>query len=172
MSVSFANIAAACVALQSGKAAKPDFMAYAKSEKHDTQPMLKLFVDKVLTMDEINEIIKAHQDLAAASANKPAGQLYCKLALKGGISIYGINRMPVTLYAEQAERLVKWLGAPAENPISKLIASKPTREFSLTELTEDYEKAYLAEVLAGKHPHAKIVGDKLVVSLASKPAKS
>ncbi len=34
------------------------------------------------------------------------GQLYCKVSEKGAISIYGQQRMPVTLYVEQWERLL------------------------------------------------------------------
>ena len=34
------------------------------------------------------------------------GSLYCKVSQKGGLSVYGLQRMPVTLYAEQWERLL------------------------------------------------------------------
>jgi hypothetical protein len=34
------------------------------------------------------------------------GLLYCKVSEKGGISVYGLQRMPVTLYVEQWERLL------------------------------------------------------------------
>jgi len=34
------------------------------------------------------------------------GSLYCKVSQKGGISVYGLQRMPVTLYVEQWERLL------------------------------------------------------------------
>lgn len=36
------------------------------------------------------------------------GQLYCKVSAKGGISVYGLQRMPVTLYVEQWERLLNF----------------------------------------------------------------
>ena len=36
------------------------------------------------------------------------GQLYCKVSEKGAISIYGLQRMPVTLYVEQWERLLEF----------------------------------------------------------------
>ena len=32
--------------------------------------------------------------------------LYCKVSAKGAVSVYGLQRMPVTLYAEQWERLL------------------------------------------------------------------
>jgi hypothetical protein len=34
------------------------------------------------------------------------GSLYCKVSPKGGMSLYGLQRMPVTLYIEQWERLL------------------------------------------------------------------
>jgi len=34
------------------------------------------------------------------------GTLYCKVSQKGAISVYGLQRMPVTLYVEQWERLL------------------------------------------------------------------
>jgi hypothetical protein len=34
------------------------------------------------------------------------GTLYCKVSPKGGMSLYGLQRMPVTLYVEQWDRLL------------------------------------------------------------------
>ena len=34
------------------------------------------------------------------------GSLYCKVSQKGAISVYGLQRMPVTLYVEQWVRLL------------------------------------------------------------------
>lgn len=34
------------------------------------------------------------------------GTLYCKVSAKGAISVYGLQRMPVTLYVEQWNRLL------------------------------------------------------------------
>ena len=34
------------------------------------------------------------------------GSLYCKVSQKGAISVYGLQRMPVTLYVEQWLRLL------------------------------------------------------------------
>ena len=33
-------------------------------------------------------------------------ELYCKVSQKGGVSVYGLQRMPTTLYAEQWEKLL------------------------------------------------------------------
>jgi hypothetical protein len=44
-----------------------------------------------------------------ASVEQPKrGQLYCKVSAKGAISVYGLQRMPVTLYVEQWERLLNF----------------------------------------------------------------
>jgi len=34
------------------------------------------------------------------------GTLYCKVSPKGAVSLYGLQRMPVTLYVEQWEQLL------------------------------------------------------------------
>lgn len=36
----------------------------------------------------------------------PKRGLYCKVSEKGAVSVYGLQRMPVTLYVEQWERLL------------------------------------------------------------------
>lgn len=36
------------------------------------------------------------------------GTLYCKVSEKGAVSVYGLQRMPVTLYLEQWERLLNF----------------------------------------------------------------
>ncbi len=36
------------------------------------------------------------------------GSLYCKVSEKGAVSVYGLQRMPVTLYLEQWERLLNF----------------------------------------------------------------
>ena len=34
--------------------------------------------------------------------------LYCKVSAKGAVSVYGLQRMPVTLYAQQWDRLLEF----------------------------------------------------------------
>jgi len=36
------------------------------------------------------------------------GSLYCKVSEKGACSVYGLQRMPVTLYVEQWQRLLDY----------------------------------------------------------------
>ena len=40
------------------------------------------------------------------SPKSNGGALSCKVSAKGALSVYGLQRMPVTLYAEQWERLL------------------------------------------------------------------
>ena len=51
------------------------------------------------------EVEKASKLLAELEPPK-RGALYCKVSAKGGVSVYGLQRMPVTLYVEQWERLL------------------------------------------------------------------
>ena len=55
----------------------------------------------------VDEAAKQLADLETAHR----GSLYCKVSPKGAMSLYGLQRMPVTLYIEQWERL---LGFSAE----------------------------------------------------------
>ena len=51
------------------------------------------------------EVDAASKMLAELEQPKRAS-LYCKVSEKGAISVYGLQRMPVTLYVEQWERLL------------------------------------------------------------------
>lgn len=51
-----------------------------------------------LSVDEASKLLTQEQP--------KRGQLYCKVSAKGAISVYGLQRMPVTLYVEQWERLL------------------------------------------------------------------
>ena len=50
----------------------------------------------------VDEASKLLADLEPAKR----GTLYCKVSQKGAVSLYGLQRMPVTLYVEQWERLL------------------------------------------------------------------
>ena len=52
-------------------------------------------------------VAEASKLLEKAEQSKKAS-LYCKVSEKGGISVYGLQRMPVTLYVEQWERLLNY----------------------------------------------------------------
>ncbi len=50
----------------------------------------------------VDEASKLLADLEAPKR----GTLYCKVSQKGAVSLYGLQRMPVTLYVEQWQRLL------------------------------------------------------------------
>ena len=51
------------------------------------------------------DVAEANKLLEEAEQKK-RGSLYCKVSQKGAISVYGLQRMPVTLYVEQWSRLL------------------------------------------------------------------
>jgi hypothetical protein len=51
------------------------------------------------------EVNEASRMLAELEQPK-RGTLYCKVSEKGAVSVYGLQRMPVTLYMEQWHRLL------------------------------------------------------------------
>ena len=60
-------------------------------------------IDK-LTAGEIDP--DAAKKALADLEQQKRGALHCKVSQKGVISVYGLQRMPVTLYVEQWERLL------------------------------------------------------------------
>jgi len=52
-----------------------------------------------LNVDEASKML-------AALEQPKRGTLYCKVSEKGAVSVYGLQRMPVTLYMEQWQRLL------------------------------------------------------------------
>lgn len=60
--------------------------------------ILKKLAAGELAVDEASKLL--------AESEPKRGQLYCKVSEKGAVSIYGLQRMPVTLYVEQWDRLL------------------------------------------------------------------
>jgi hypothetical protein len=54
--------------------------------------------DELARLRAENEALKARQ--------KTSGALTFKVSEKGGVSVYGLGRFPVTLYQEQWEKLI------------------------------------------------------------------
>jgi len=62
---------------------------------------------EILAKLRAGEINEEEADRLLSEAEQPKkGQLYCKVSTKGAMSVYGLQRMPVTLYVEQWERLL------------------------------------------------------------------
>jgi hypothetical protein len=63
------------------------------------EEILKKLAAGELGVDEASRLL--------AETDEPKrGSLYCKVSQKGALSVYGLQRMPVTLYIEQWERLL------------------------------------------------------------------
>lgn len=62
-------------------------------------------------MTTLEQAMQRIADLEAANAqlkgSKPQGKITLKVSAKGAVSVYGLGRWPVTLYASQMERLLK-----------------------------------------------------------------
>jgi hypothetical protein len=72
---------------------------------------------------------------AAKGAGKSSGKMTLKVSRKGAISVYGLGRFPVTLYASQFEKLLVGVTDRAANPVTAFIDSKPVTDWPATEAT-------------------------------------
>lgn len=66
------------------------------------------------------DALRAENALIKASKPKVAGRITLKRTEKGGLSVYGLGRFPVTLYREQWERLT------ADSILAEIKAILPT----------------------------------------------
>ena len=64
----------------------------------DRKEILTKLASGELTTEEADKLLEDQQ--------QKRGYLYCKVSQKGAISVYGLQRMPVTLYVEQWQRLL------------------------------------------------------------------
>lgn len=65
----------------------------------DRIEILTLLASHEITADEASALL---DELEPASRSN----LFCKVSVKGALSVYGLQRMPVTLYVEQWGRLL------------------------------------------------------------------
>lgn len=59
-----------------------------------------------MTEDERAELGRLRAEIAQLKSKKTAGELTFKISEKGGLSVYGLGRFPVTLYKEQWRKLL------------------------------------------------------------------
>jgi hypothetical protein len=78
----------------------------------DDQNSILIMQSKVISDEENSMEETVEQKLARleeenkALKQRKSGQLYLKVSEKGGLSVYGLGRFPVTLYKEQWRRLL------------------------------------------------------------------
>jgi hypothetical protein len=58
-----------------------------------------------VTEDERAELERLRAENVQLKSKKTAGELTFKISEKGGLSVYGLGRFPVTLYKEQWRKL-------------------------------------------------------------------
>jgi hypothetical protein len=70
-------------------------------ERHNVtrQEILQKLAAGELSVEEANGLL-------AETEQPKRGTLFCKVSPKGALSVYGLQRMPVTLYVEQWGRLL------------------------------------------------------------------
>lgn len=66
--------------------------------------MTKTEILSMLASGELN--VDEAKRLLDEMDRQSKGALYCKVSEKGALSVYGLQRMPVTLYVEQWEKLL------------------------------------------------------------------
>jgi hypothetical protein len=64
--------------------------------------------EEILTKLQAGELSVEEATKMLAEADAPRRGLYCKVSEKGAVSVYGLQRMPVTLYMEQWQRLIEF----------------------------------------------------------------
>lgn len=64
--------------------------------------------EEILAKLAAGEIKVEEASRLLAEIEQRRGPLYCKVSEKGAVSVYGLQRMPVTLYVEQWERLLSF----------------------------------------------------------------
>jgi len=62
--------------------------------------------EEVLAKLAAGELTVEEASTLLAELEPRRGSLSCRVSEKGGISVYGLQRMPVTLYVEQWEKLL------------------------------------------------------------------
>ena len=64
--------------------------------------------EEILKKVAAGEITPEQAGKLLVSEAPARGTLYCKVSEKGAMSVYGLQRMPVTLYIEQWTRLLEF----------------------------------------------------------------
>lgn len=64
--------------------------------------------EEILTKLKAGELSVEEATKLLNEVDAPRRGLYCKVSEKGAVSVYGLQRMPVTLYVEQWTRLLEF----------------------------------------------------------------
>lgn len=64
--------------------------------------------EEILKKLQAGELSVEEATKLLSEVDAPKRGLYCKVSEKGAVSVYGLQRMPVTLYVEQWTRLLEF----------------------------------------------------------------
>ena len=64
--------------------------------------------EEILSKVQAGELSIEEATKLLSELDAPKRGLYCKVSEKGAVSVYGLQRMPVTLYVEQWTRLLDY----------------------------------------------------------------
>jgi hypothetical protein len=67
---------------------------------------MKMTKEEILAQLAAGKLTVEAASKLLAEQEPKRGSLYCKVSPKGAMSLYGLQRMPVTLYVEQWQRLL------------------------------------------------------------------
>ncbi len=86
---------------------------------------------EILAMVAAQKISAEEAGVLLSGLSRPSGrvpgELHCKVTRKGCVGVYGLQTMPVVLYAEQWERLLK--GAPKDHFVLAFIKEWEGKEY-------------------------------------------
>jgi hypothetical protein len=120
------SVTEAAVKFTAGKLTQAEYVAYLRSQKLTREQILGMVANKSLP------VAVGLAMLEEADKLKGSVGLYPKVSEKGGVSIYGLSRWPVTLYKEQWERLLSDEFLPVLKQFLKdndaILKTKPAKE--------------------------------------------
>lgn len=120
------------------------------------------FAQQIAELEARLKATEAERDTARANA-AGQGKITLKVSKRGLVSVYGLGRMPTSLYPSQWARLLAFVSAPADNAIAAFVGGKPVAMFDPdSDFRQGADPAFLAEIKAGKHKHATVREDGMV----------
>jgi hypothetical protein len=93
---------------------------------------MSMSIQDILAKVKSGEISLEDAGRSIGQLDKPKGKVYFKVSEKGAISLYGLQRMPVTLYVEQWESLLERV-----DELKEFIAGKPKGLKRKSEMSPD-----------------------------------
>lgn len=94
---------------------------------------MSMSIQEILAKVKSGEISPEDAGRVISAIDKPKAKMYAKVSEKGAISLYGLQRMPITLYVEQWEQVAE----SGLDIVRQLIASNPPGLKRKSEMTAE-----------------------------------